>query len=109
MIEEDFNALVFVWWALWLQRNIIIFDQVNLNSTQMAHVANCSFREWKNMNNLDLTFDGKTIPKKTNNSTKPNHRCRPWKHPPVGTYKINFDSAKDKFGNATTGCCRPTY
>lgn len=56
MKEEDFIALLFVWWVVWLQQNRIIFDQEIINSIQTAHIANCSFKEWKFTGNLVLTL-----------------------------------------------------
>lgn len=45
--QTEFNALVFTWWVIWLQRNRAIFDQVYINSTQTPHLAHRSFQEWR--------------------------------------------------------------
>lgn len=100
--KEKFITLAISWWCIWNKRNQNIFQQNNNDNIKDLPTYISTIRNnWKKTKKLN-----EEIQPSSNKLAKKQSRKKKnitWIKPKLNNYKINFDGAVDKNGNAAMG------
>ena len=100
--KQQIITLATTWWAIWMLRNQTLFQTNNENRIRDLYKFILDLRlNWKKTKYLNRDDLIKTRLKKLGSQRKTKNIC--WSKPKRQHFKVNFDGAVDKHGNATMG------